>query len=470
MFRLAMGTSRQPTSNDGSPKNNSGREGFKAPFSHEREDRPVRSAVTVDEEKVRINTCKREVTMATRIKGSVGERGNNHKTDVVLIQSLMNKYRASKGLPAITITPKPTDELARVIKDFQKEQFAWQQPDGRVDPGGPTLKLLNSLTDPRRSDYRLLEPTITRQNGKYKLTMGADGEIRAKAGDWLSKYSAAINDNFYTIWPYMRPNADGQFVAVRNVNLIYENESLYHIPTFLAFYEKNRTPPPAVPPVAPISEEEKKKITAEIAAREFGLQGENLAAAKAALEFIQNADSAATIAEVFAAFAEGSVLAAAASALAIGGVAAGLLASMIDFLNSLQKLERITGLRAVAYGTVSWAFNEARPGFSPQLLKRMNEMAGALPPSEFDRCKLAWQQAVDSAYREMEKMALGPRGKYLSTKSAEALRKAGQAKLRRVSDGNKRELCRKLLVAFEKQFKGTLLEAWQKGYEFLYPE
>ena len=52
-----------------------------------------------------------------------------------------------------------------------------------------------------------------------------------------------MDGNFYTIWPYMRLNADGKFLAIANPNLIRAGETLYHIPTFLEFYKKNSLPP-----------------------------------------------------------------------------------------------------------------------------------------------------------------------------------------------------------------------------------
>ena len=51
---------------------------------------------------------------------------------------------------------------------------------------------------PHRQTIKLSNGT-TYKYGKYSVTVGTDGSIRVKAGDWLSKYSAAIYGNFWTL-------------------------------------------------------------------------------------------------------------------------------------------------------------------------------------------------------------------------------------------------------------------------------
>ena len=86
--------------------------------------------------------------MAT-ITGSVGRGGRNLRSDVITIQKLINDN-------ILSIVP-----LARVVEDgacgprtigaieeFQRRVVKMLEPDGRVDPGGSTLRRLNGEASP----------------------------------------------------------------------------------------------------------------------------------------------------------------------------------------------------------------------------------------------------------------------------------------------------------------------------------
>ena len=77
--------------------------------------------------------------MSVQISGSVGRGGKNGKADTRKIQGLLNAI-----FPA---TPLQTDGLcgARTIRRIERFQRRFsKKPDGRVDPGGRTLKRLNA--------------------------------------------------------------------------------------------------------------------------------------------------------------------------------------------------------------------------------------------------------------------------------------------------------------------------------------
>ena len=74
-------------------------------------------------------------------------------------------------------------------------------------------------------------------NGRYRVDVAVDGAIDVKPNDWLSKYSAAIRKNFTTIREYARKDRSGQLVPIKNVNLIYTGETLYHLPTYYQSHE-----------------------------------------------------------------------------------------------------------------------------------------------------------------------------------------------------------------------------------------
>jgi hypothetical protein len=72
------------------------------------------------------------------------------------------------------------------------------------------------------------------KDGRFQVEIAADGALRVKNGDWLSKYSAAIHDDYSHVHEFARKSQTGQLVPIANPNLIYPGETLYHLPTATA--------------------------------------------------------------------------------------------------------------------------------------------------------------------------------------------------------------------------------------------
>lgn len=79
--------------------------------------------------------------MATSIIGSVGAEGKNNIADVIAIQTLLNKWIDPKITVTGFCTGRADDPTVIAIRKFQSSYTS--NPDGRVDPGGGTLKKLN---------------------------------------------------------------------------------------------------------------------------------------------------------------------------------------------------------------------------------------------------------------------------------------------------------------------------------------
>ncbi len=86
--------------------------------------------------------------MDLTIKDSVGAGGNNGKADARKIQKLLNQVFPSTPLPVDGNVDATT---IRRIKRFQKRFMT--KPDGRVDPGGRTLKKLNAAAPGMQKDW-----------------------------------------------------------------------------------------------------------------------------------------------------------------------------------------------------------------------------------------------------------------------------------------------------------------------------
>ena len=88
--------------------------------------------------------------MAATIGASVGIKGVNVPTDVVTVQTLLNKIDRTQGGPAVKLVPDGIcgTKTNTAIQQFQLKHFGWKGADGRVDPGGATLQKLNELSGP----------------------------------------------------------------------------------------------------------------------------------------------------------------------------------------------------------------------------------------------------------------------------------------------------------------------------------
>lgn len=79
------------------------------------------------------------------LRASVGNGGKNNKNDVVYVQTLLNKHKFSlstKNLMPLKIDGICGGKTISVITAFQAEIACLSKPDGRVDPGGKTIKSL----------------------------------------------------------------------------------------------------------------------------------------------------------------------------------------------------------------------------------------------------------------------------------------------------------------------------------------
>lgn len=80
------------------------------------------------------------------IEGSVGRGGENKKADVLTVQKLLNRHDLSplRALDTDSICGPAT---VGAIEHFQDKFVGMRHPDGRVDPGGRTLRELGSSAD-----------------------------------------------------------------------------------------------------------------------------------------------------------------------------------------------------------------------------------------------------------------------------------------------------------------------------------
>lgn len=84
------------------------------------------------------------------IGGSVGAGGKNESRDVKVVQRLLNKH-SLPPLRDLTVDGKAGPNTIDAIRHFQSVVVKMRSPDGRVDPGGKTIRRLNHGADDSRS-------------------------------------------------------------------------------------------------------------------------------------------------------------------------------------------------------------------------------------------------------------------------------------------------------------------------------
>lgn len=93
-----------------------------------------------------------------RIKGSVGQGGANRKEDVRAVQASLNRHDLTP-LATLSTDGRSGPMTIRAIRHFQTRRLQISSPDGRVDPGGRTLRALHTAPTARGTG----ESTETRQ-------------------------------------------------------------------------------------------------------------------------------------------------------------------------------------------------------------------------------------------------------------------------------------------------------------------
>lgn len=91
--------------------------------------------------------------MAMSLQGSVGRShpraARNEPNDIVKVKRLL----IAAGYP-LTVSDRMDDDTITAIENYQSAFLS--NPDGRVDPGGTTLRRLNNAVNPDRQIFRLI--------------------------------------------------------------------------------------------------------------------------------------------------------------------------------------------------------------------------------------------------------------------------------------------------------------------------
>jgi len=289
---------------------------------------------------------------------------------------------------------------------------------------------------------------VTYTNSQYSVTIRKDGAIQVKHGDWLSKYSAAMYNNFEHIHEFGRMEG-GKLVPIRNPNLIITGETIYHIPTYIEATGTDPVPNPGTPVVPPIPDPVKKVMIRDLLKRDYDLKGEHLDIVGKAADYMAFAETGATVAEIVGITAAGAV----GTALSIVNNILAPIVGIIAGVNAAETGERMAGMRAIAYAITAWTFDDPPPKFPAGW--HNNIMTGG-NRKDAPREERAWIRARDSAWKQMDATVAGTgrhKGSY-------------QAVYRALGDNDRQKLAETLMRELEKRLKGT----WSDKQSFWSPK
>lgn len=89
--------------------------------------------------------------MPVTISKRVGKGGDNLPDDVKAVQAALNPQLPALGLAPLAVSGVADAATIAAISEFQRCVVKLANPDGRVDPGGNTLKALNAAGTPARA-------------------------------------------------------------------------------------------------------------------------------------------------------------------------------------------------------------------------------------------------------------------------------------------------------------------------------
>lgn len=287
---------------------------------------------------------------------------------------------------------------------------------------------------------------------KFTLNIESDGAIVVNLGDSLSKYSAAIHNDFIHVFEFGRKDSSGAMQVINDRNSIKANETIFHIPTATGRAATN---------LPQLSSEEKKKIILDALKADFNLNGEHLKVLRSVMEKVGYVDDALTLAEIAGFITGSSRLVSAASAIGVVTLFFGPIGNFLALINANETGERLYGMRSVAYTMTAWAYNDAIPNSSKRIVQNMKQGFPVVTPDKMARYHNAWAKAS----RAMLNHLAATTGKGKISKSSM------QILLRALGGNDRSQLCLEILKGFENKVSGyaeTL--AWKSNYKILYPQ
>lgn len=125
-------------------------------------------------------------SVSREIRGSVGRRGANARSDVKVVQELLNRsVEVMVPYRSLVVDGRSGPRTEEAIMHYQRRAVGLRQPDGRVDPGGQTIRALRGTAKARLSGPATRKGLVL--SGAHKLN-DVDAVLREKVLAFAAKF------------------------------------------------------------------------------------------------------------------------------------------------------------------------------------------------------------------------------------------------------------------------------------------
>jgi len=295
------------------------------------------------------------------------------------------------------------------------------------------------------------------KNGKYKVSIAKDGAIKVQQDDWISKYSAAIYNDFTKLDQFGRMINGNTFpTIIKSPDDIFAGETIYHVDDYWSQFKPATPRKKASPPAKRKLTPQEKQIIIETLKHDFNLKGENLKTVTKVIDVIGHTDNALALAEI-AGLLEGAAFATVASAVNFIATIAFPVAAFGMLLNANEAGLRLYGLRAVAYTTTAWAFDKPIPSGSKRAMRNMR----GKPAKDILKLEQAWSNTSRATINNLKKEAIKRKIKEVNLKLV----------YRALGNNNANQFCGLLMKELTSKLKSRIdIINWEGQLNYGYPE
>jgi hypothetical protein len=128
------------------------------------------------------------VDVSSKLSGSVGRAGQNRPADVKIVQKLLNE-KMPIPFALLEVNGICNDLTILAIENYQRRVLGRAKPDGRVDPGGGTLKSLLNGSAPAPARPEAASPTVEVSSGVAGIKEPRPQIIREGAWKYLLEFT-----------------------------------------------------------------------------------------------------------------------------------------------------------------------------------------------------------------------------------------------------------------------------------------
>lgn len=216
-----------------------------------------------------------------------------------------------------------------------------------------------------------------------------------------------------------------------------------------------------------LTDREKEQLITEALGHEYTRVGNNLPVLKGVIDFIGDADSVFTIAQLIKysnVLITGSrFMTVVANGASVLSIFLSPIANLITIINAWQTGHQMYAYRAIAYTLTAWAFNKPVPTASNHMLSNLRSAGPrggpTRSPAVVKEYNKVWQE---TSRKVMSQINVGLTSKNVPNDAVKII-------LRATGNNKEQKLCEMLLRGFEDQFNSIPKITWKSLYKIRFP-